>query len=146
VILLGGVLTAGCSVAPGDRGCTALGCNDGVEVSFTFRDRGSYVFEVTVDTIKTTCRATLPLSSSPPNPCDREGIFLGLSGSALPPDQHAIVGLRIQSLTAKHLLMRVTRDGNAIATLDRTIDYAVTPGPNGPGCEPKECKSAKLTL
>lgn len=144
VVLLA-ALGAGCAVTSSDRSCTAIGCNDGVTVDFTFRDKGSYVVEVTLDGSKTTCRAVLPLSDPPPNPCDREGIFLTLSGSKLPPAQQSIGGLIIASTTAKQIIFKITRDGATLAALDRTIDYRVTPGPNGPSCEPKECKQATLT-
>ncbi len=140
------LLVAGCSVEPFSKSCTQMDCNNGVQVDFTLRDRGSYVFELTLDGVKTTCRATLPLPKTSPNPCDRDNIHLGLSGSQLAEDQHALTGLKIQFNTPGQLQLRVTRDGTAIATLDRTITYTTTPGPNGPGCEPDECKSAKLTL
>lgn len=140
-------LSIGCAATPfEDRGCTAVGCNNGVHVQFSFREKGSYVFEITVDGIKTTCRAVLPLSDPPPEPCDRQGVFLTLSGSKLPPEQQSLGGIILSTTTAKQLSIRGTRDGATVVTLDRTIDYKVSPGPNGPHCEPKECKSANLTL
>ena len=141
------VLLAGCAVqTPGSSSCTAVACVNGIDVAFTFRDRGSYVVDIMLDGQKTTCRAVLPLSDPPPTPCDREGVFLTLSGSKLPPEQQSIGGLFIASTTAKQLIVKVTRDATPIGSLDRTIDYKVTPGPNGPSCEPKECRQANLTL
>jgi len=129
-----------------DTSCTELGCDNGVRVSFLFKERGAYVFEVVVDGQLTTCRATLPLPDPTPTPCDRDGVFLGLSGAKLAADQHAIDGLIIPSTTIKHLTLRVARDGSRIAELDRDVAYEITPGPNGPSCEPKECRSARLTF
>ena len=144
---LGLIFLAGCSVTPfSDRWCTEIGCENGLRVEFQFRDKGSYIVEATVDGVKTTCRAVVPLSDPPPEPCDRQGVFLTLSGSKLPPEQQTIGGLFLSTTTAKQILVKVTRDGVVLGTLDRTIDYAVTPGPNGPNCEPKECRAAKLTL
>lgn len=141
------LFSTGCAVnAVDQKGCTLIGCDDGLRVEFTFRDRGAYVFDVILDGTKTTCRATLPLTDPPPTPCDRAGIFLTLSGSKLPADQQSIGGLMIASTTAKQILLKVTRDTMPIASLDKTIEYRVTPGPNGPACEPKECRQASLTL
>lgn len=146
--LLCAVLLSGCAItSPAEqRGCTLLGCNNGVQIDFSFRDRGAYVVDLMLDGQKTTCRATLPLSDPPPSPCDRDGIFLTLSGSKLPPEQQSIGGLFISSTTAKQIVLKITRDTTPIGALDRTIDYKVTPGPNGPTCEPKECKQATLSL
>lgn len=135
-----------CGSAGDGTACTEMACDDGLRVAFVFRDPGEYVFEVVLDGQTVTCRAKLPLADPPPAPCDRDGVFLGLSGSKLPKEQHAIDGLMIASLSVKHLTLRVSRDGSQIATLDRDVTYQVTPGPNGPSCEPKECRSARLTL
>jgi hypothetical protein len=145
VLALLAVLT-GCSPAEDTTSCTELGCNTGLQVSFVFKDRGAYVFELDLDGQKTTCRATLPLADPPPQPCDRDGVFLGLSGSKLPADQHTIDGLTIPTTTVRHLTVKVVRDGVQVATLDRDVTYQVTPGPNGPKCEPRECRAAQLAL
>jgi hypothetical protein len=145
--LLFAALLGGCAVTPvATQNCTAIGCASGVNVDFTFRDKGTYVIEVMLDGVKTTCRAVLPLSDPPPSPCDRDGVILTLSGSKLPPEQQSIGGIFIASTTAKQLIVKATRDGTPIGSLDRTIDYKVSPGPNGPNCEPKECKQASMTL
>lgn len=133
-------------VAPEQKACTTIGCVDGVRVDFSYKEKGSYLVEVTLDDVKTTCKATLPLTNPPPSPCDRDGVYLTLSGSALPADQHSIGGVLVTSTTAKHIVVRVTRDGTVLGTLDRTITWVVTPGPNGPECEPKECRSAQMSL
>ncbi|MBX3207790.1 MAG: hypothetical protein KF764_22275 [Labilithrix sp.] len=134
------------SSVPGGRACTDIGCDNGVKVDFTFREAGQYVFEVTVDGEKTVCRASLPLESSFSNPCDRTDVLLGLVGSALPPAQQSIGGLTLTTTTAGSVTIRATRDGALLGEKTIRIAYDVTPGPNGPDCEPKECKSAKATF
>lgn len=137
------------SPVPGveQRGCTELGCENGVNVDFTFRERGSYVFVVTVDGSKTTCRATLPLSKDLVTPCDRSEVFLGLIGSQLPADQQSIDGLKLPAATnASSITVEATRDAISIGQKTFKPPYDVRPGPNGPDCEPKECKLARTTF
>jgi hypothetical protein len=141
--------TPACAVVadPFDDGaCTMIACADGLDVEFSFQEKGAYVFELTVDGVKTTCTATLPLVPSPPAPCDRPDVFLTLSGSMLPADQQSIGGLHVGTTTARRLALRVTRDGATIGSLDQDVTWVVTPGPNGPRCEPKECRRAALKL
>lgn len=140
-------LLSGCSLVAADqKACTTVGCVDGLRVDFSFNQKGSYVVEVTLDGVKTTCKATLPLSNPPPTPCDREGVYLTLSGSALPADQQSIGGLLVTATTNNHVTVRVSRDGTILGAIDRTITWTTTPGPNGPGCEPAECRSSSMTL
>lgn len=137
------------SVIPGvsQRACTELGCENGVNVDFSFRDRGSYVFIVTVDGARTTCRATLPLPRDIFQACDRSEVLLGLVGSQLPPEQQSIEGLRLPAATdANEITIEATRDGIAIGSKTFKPAYDVRPGPNGPDCEPKECKLARATF
>ena len=44
------------------------------------------------------------------------------------------------------MTVRMTRDGALIAEDTFTLDYEVTPGPNGPDCDPPECRFAEHTL
>lgn len=138
---------AACTVDPlAPHACTEMGCADGLQIDFSYKQAGSYVVEVTLDGVLTTCKATLPLAASPPTPCDRAGVYLTLSGSMLPADQQSIGGVIVTATTAKHATVKITRDGAALASLDRDVTWTVTPGPNGPDCEPKECRSAKLSF
>lgn len=128
------------------RSCTTIGCANGLTIDFTFKEKGSYVVDVTIDGTRTRCTATLPLPADPPTACDRLGVALTLSGSMLPADQQSIGGLYVQSTSARHITVRVTRDGVELGSLDSDVTWVTTPGPNGPDCEPKECRAAKLTL
>ena len=73
-------------------------------------------------------------------------MVLTLSGSALPPEQQSIGGLKLLSTTAKTVTIRATRDGALLGEKTIAVDYKVSPGPNGPECEPKECRSARSTF
>ncbi len=136
------VLVPGCA----SKECTLIGCDQSVKIDFSFREQGAYVFEVTVDGVKTTCKTTLPLPQDNSEPCDRRDVLLRRNGSALPPDQQSLDGLILPTTTAKTVVVRATRDGAVIG--DKTIEltYTVTPGPNGPDCDPKECRSARATF
>lgn len=139
--------SSGTSGASGSgRACTEIGCENGVRVDFSYRDAGSYVFDVTVDGAKVTCKATLPLPPQPPTACDGPGVLLGLVGSMLPASQQSIGGLILSSTTAKTIAVRATRDGTLLGDKSFTPPYVTAPGPNGPGCEPNECKLAKVTF
>lgn len=131
----------------GQRSCTELGCENGVNVDFVLRDRGSYVFVVDVDGSKTTCRATLPLPKGAFDACDKDEVFLGLVGSQLPADQQSIDGLKLPAATnATSITIEATRDGISVGAKTFNPAYDVRPGPNGPDCEPKECKLARTTF
>lgn len=148
-IALAPLLACGGSKLPGldTKSCTEIGCENGVRIDFTFRDRGTYVFDVTVDGTTTRCRATLPLARGVSQACDRSEVFLGLVGSELPPEQQSIGGLTLPAATnASSITVKATRDGNPIGEKTFAPAYRVTPGPNGPDCEPKECKLATATF
>ena len=104
------------------------------------------MIEVVIDGAKTTCTATLPLPSAPPTPCNHADVLLTLSGSALPAAQHSIGGLLLMTTTAMNVSVRATRDGTALGDKTFAPAYVTSPGPNGPGCEPAECKLAKATF
>ncbi|HVH45491.1 MAG TPA: hypothetical protein VM925_24225 [Labilithrix sp.] len=144
-----GILAAACDDLEG-KSCTEVACNQGIDVSFQYREAGTYAVEVTVDGEKTTCTATLPLGTEPDanDPCAAKGIYLTRSGSKLPASEQSVGGLHITSVTVKSLQVRVTRDGDVLGEATYTPEYVVTPGPNGPDCEPKECRfvSYDLTL
>ncbi len=130
----------------GVHACTEIGCDNGVRIDFSYRELGAYVFEVTIDGTKTTCKATLPLSRQPPTACDRADALLGLIGSMLPVAQQSIGGLTVSSTTAKRIAVRGTRDGTLLGEKTFVPPYVVGPSPNGPGCPPNECTLAKVAF
>lgn len=145
MLFAGSLVVSACGSLPGSKTCTLVGCEQNAKIDFSFRERGEYVFDVTVDGVKSTCRATLPLTGAT-QPCDRSDVMLTLVGSALPPDQQSIGGLTLQTTTAKTVVIRATRDGALIGEKTIELSYTVTPGPNGPDCEPKECRQASATF
>lgn len=139
----------GASKLPGleTKSCTEIGCENGVKIDFSFRDRGTYVFTVTIDGATTTCRASIPLPRGVFQACDRGEVYLGLVGSELPAEQQSIGGLTLPAATnASSITLKATRDGNPIGEKTFAPAYVVTPGPNGPDCEPKECKLATASF
>jgi hypothetical protein len=148
VLLLAGA-ACGESKLPGASGtaCTELGCENGVKIDFSFTDRGNYLFEVLVDGSTTTCRAPLPLPREHFEACDKSEVFLGLVGSQLPDEQESSGGLTLPAATnASTITVRATRDGAPIGDKTFTPAYQVAPGPNGPECEPTECKLAATSF
>lgn len=138
--------TSGTSGSSAPRGCTEIGCQEGVSIDFEYVDPGAYVFELVVDGDKVTCKVTLPIQQAPESPCDAAGAFLGVVGSALPANQQSIEGLTLPTTTAKTISLRATRDGKVIGEKSFAVPYVTSPGPNGPGCEPKTCTLAKVTF
>jgi hypothetical protein len=131
---------------PPSQGCTAIACVNGLTIQFSIRTPGEYAFDVVLDGATTKCTAKLPLSSNPPQACDNPNILLGLSGSALPANQHSLENIMILSTNAESVTVKGTRDGASIGEKTFKPNWKTTPGPNGPNCEPKECKSATETF
>ena len=126
--------------------CTLVACEDGVNVSFRFTGRGTYVFDVLIDGAPTKCRATIPLAPNDRGSgCDRGEVFLQRSGSALPEAQQSLEGIKMPAARdAKTVTIKGTRD--AVSLGDKTFTPAYTTSrPNGPDCEP-ECKLATTTF
>lgn len=91
--------------------------------------------------------ASIPLKASDTNDaCVAAGIYLTQSGSALPVAEQSIGGLMIAASDAKSISIRIARDGTVLHDSTFAPAYVVTPGPNGPDCDPKECKGATYTL
>lgn len=129
----------------GGRACTELGCANGFVLEFSYRDRGTYVFDLEVDGVPVTCKATVPLARDTASACSSSAAQLGLVGSMLPESQQSIGGLTFFGLP-RTVKVRASRDGTTLVDTTVTPTYVVTPGPNGPGCEPKECRSAHASL
>lgn len=130
-------------VAPGptstDRPCTMIGCLNGFQASFETKGPlppGHYVVDVEADGVRGSYEVDLPLPA-----CDTHGkhtgelkFGVGESGCALPPDQHTLSGLNIES-TPKQVKVRVVRTGTILADVTLAPTYKES-RPNGPQCEP----------
>jgi len=146
----------GCDSIVDSKSCTEVGCgSQGVSVDFRFTEKGLYTFEVSLIDDKglqgplTKCQLTLPLPQGIETlgPCDRTtDLFLRIVGSRLPADQQSIDGISVTSTQVKTVKVKATRDGVVLGDKSIDVTYTVTPGPNGPDCEPKECRSASATF
>lgn len=126
--------------------CTAIGCDDGLTVSFELKEPGAYAITVTQDGVTTVCTETLPLK-----PCDVPStgtctsgpVILTRSGCALDASAHSLGGLHIDAQPSE-VRLRVERDGVSLA--DTTINPTYKRvEPNGPSCEPV-CYQATASL
>jgi hypothetical protein len=120
--------------------CTAMGCLQGLDISFQRSEPGSYVVDLDIDGKKVRCSATIPLPAEA-TACDDDDVFFIQSGSALSPDRQSVGGLQIQRTDVKKLSVKLTKDGNLVVEKSFDVTYNETPGPNGPECEPKVCRS-----
>lgn len=127
------------------RGCTEIGCNSNLTIEFSYRDQGTYEVQLLLDGTAVFCKTTIPLPKGNTTPCSRSDVLLGLSGSELPVAQQSVGPLIVTSFPTK-VEMTVMRDGAPLGNRTYEVQYKVTPGPNGPGCEPLECKSAQVSF
>ena len=103
-----------------------------------------YVFAVAINGSKATCKATLGAPATARS-CDQDPVSLTTDVS---PNgrQRAITGLFIRSTAVKSVTIRATRDGSVLIDSTRVPAYAISPGPNGPDCDPRGCALAAYTL
>ena len=131
----------------GDRACTAMGCSNGFDVSFSYSQPGTYVVTVKLDGEEIVCKASIPLRDTTDGPCGRSDVLLTTVGSMLPVAQQSIGGLHITTTSPKRLSVQVQRDEKMLATgAWDPIPLVTRPGPNGPGCEPETCTSGSVNL
>lgn len=127
------------------KGCTLLGCNDGLTVDLQAPaawPAGTYRFELDADGATQTCEATIPLP-----PCDTQGIQctgdharVSVSGCALPPSAQGFGPITFWKGPSTAVVRIFKGDGTKIADGTFHPTYALS-RPNGPECEP-ECRSA----
>lgn len=129
----------------GDRSCTSIGCSSNLTVDFSYRDQGTYQVQLLLDGTAVFCKTTIPLPKGNSMPCSRSDVLLGLSGSELPVAQQSVGPLIVTSFPTKVEIV-ISRDDAPLGNQTYDVKYKVTPGPNGPGCEPLECKSAQVSF
>ena len=126
------------SCGPVGIDCTEMGCVDGLNITFNseIKTHGNYVFVVTLDDVTTTCEYTLPFISTDGEygNCDRDGISLTISGTALDESQHSIPYMYIPS-SPESVSIEITRDGTSIASDSFSPEYEES-APNGKDCGP----------
>ena len=150
IALLVTLLTSCAGATPGpDRGCTEIGCTDGLVVRVTPAapwPAGEYRFVVEADGVTTTCTGWLPLPPCETRAitCDREGVVsIAESGCALPSSAHGFGDLVLPA-TPEEITVEVQHEGRTLARETFTPAYQ-TSQPNGPGCEPI-CTNASVDL
>ena len=134
-------LIVGCDTitAPG-LDCTEIGCSSGLTLNFGASTPGLWTFEVDLvedgavtETI--VCQSTLPLSDTAAESCDNPSVFLFLSGSALPDEEHQITGMNLMDLTPEEVNIRVFLDDESILSESIFPTYE-SYSPNGEECGP----------
>jgi len=127
------------------RPCVLLAWPNGVSVSFQYTAPGAYVFDLLVDDAAIRCKARLP---SPTNAttCSDPGASLGLIGPVAPSSDQSLVGIGLATTSAKAISLRAERDGRLLDERAWVVTYDVLAHPNGPGCDPTEARSAKLSF
>lgn len=125
--------------------CTEIGCANGYNLNVSPSSgwaMGAYTFELTVDERKVTCEGSLPLKPCGQQSfsCDADGVRLGESGCALPPDAQGIATIAFEGFPLA-LSVRVLKNGEELMRTELTPKYAAGQ-PNGPGCDPICCSAA----
>lgn len=116
--------------------CGELACENGVHVPMPFwKTRVERFIQVTVDGQVSACRA-------PPDGawvCSGPLVMFSLT-------EQLVWELFLPTATAKVISIRVTEDGTEIGNKTFQPKYQLSPGPNGPKCEPKQCYVATETF
>ncbi len=146
VFLAAFVLTFLSSGAPfAQVGCTMIGCVSGLTINFDDGKwlPGEYHFDLIADGTAYHCQGSLPFRSCENNViCDREGIMIGESGCAMPPETHGFFAVMMEeipgsiSLTVKH---ESGREYQFSSGVEPQCGY-----PNGKECDIEPCCSAVL--
>ena len=138
------LLVVGCE--PLSQSCTSADCDIPFGVQFNKSSAwatGVYRVEVHSDGAKVACEVQLPFASCGIEPsCDGPKTWrLGLSGCALPFDDHALFGVTFAAWPTD-VKISVFHDGRAIGSSGFTPRYSWS-YPNGRKCGP-ECRSAPV--
>jgi len=156
--ILPAVVLLGCAAPPAPpkaeptpaRACGELGCTSGLDLELVRSSpwpHGSYRVTLRIDGKSVSCEGSLPLRPCDQGPsfhCDDPSISLSESGCALPPEQHAIGGLRSTATETSDVSLVIEHQGALQATAKLTPTFQ-TLQPNGAGCEPV-CQSASMRL
>jgi hypothetical protein len=149
---IGALCVTSCGAVDGTpvnpRGCTEIGCIDGLYVTFRPGDSwpaGAYRFDLETEAGSASCSGSLPLPAcgTPGLTCQGVPVQIGESGCALPASAHGFSDLRFPS-APKRVHVRISRDNQMIFERELEPTYRRAQ-PNGAGCGPV-CNSASETL
>jgi len=144
--------------APPVQGCTLIGCESGLAVRFEPTQgwpRGEYLFEIDVDGVQATCRASLPLPACPdrgapwpasPVSCEPADLLtVGGGTCASSPEHNGFSSLRLAAeLRPGRVTITVIRNGDVVASARLAPEF-LRLQPNGPACPPT-CDVAEATV
>lgn len=144
--LFAAVLLAGSPVMA-QRPCTMIGCVSGLTVNFIgdYWPHGNYEFRIRADGVSYNCKASLPIKSCESSgvSCDREGVIIGESGCALPPEAHSFYGLSMETTIPSEISIEIRHESGKTLQFDEKVK-AFCSYPNGKECDPEPCCSASL--
>ena len=130
-----------------EEDCTEIGCTDGFQINFEppITTPASYIFTVTLDGETITCEYVLPFvdDSGEYGSCDRDGVLLTTSGTALDPLQHSIPEIYIPS-NPSEVLIEITKE-EVLLVRERLVPEYEEFTPNGKECGPI-CYSADVVI
>ncbi len=127
--------------------CTQRWCQEGLTVNLqgTEWPTGDYIFKVKADEQEFICTSKLPFTDCETSAvtCDKEGVSIGASGCALPPEGHSFHGVMMNNADIKQISVDIMHSNGKKASF--TSPVAAQCGyPNGEQCDSHQCCSAVL--
>ncbi len=137
------LLIGSASTAQAQKACTQMWCQEGLTVNLKADTwlAGNYEFVVTADDRTVTCKSSLPFKSCEGNTaCNGEGVMIGESGCALPPEAHSFHAIMLPVIP-ENIKITVTHQSGKTFSYQTPLEKSCF-FPNGEGCDPKPCCSA----
>jgi hypothetical protein len=140
-------ILCGANVAQAEKACTQMWCQEGTTVNLKSDTwpPGSYEFVITADDRTVTCKSALPFKACEGNTtCDGEGVLIGESGCALPPEAHSFQAIMLPAIPENIKIVVTHESGKTFSyqtPLEKNCFF-----PNGEGCDPKQCCSTMQDL
>ncbi len=132
------------------QACTQMWCDEGFTLNLSAPQwqTGQYQIAMDIDGAAVTCTAQLPLPA-----CGQDAftcsdndldIMVITQGCAMPPETHALGGVRMKSVPQNFTAVVTLPDGSvhrAGGAVEKRCVY-----PNGEQCDPRACCSANMAL
>ena len=136
---------ASTNTAQAEKACTQMWCQEGATVNLKVDawPAGNYEFIVKADDHTVTCKSSLPFKACEGNTsCDREGVMIGESGCALPPEAHSFHAVMLPAIP-DNIKITVSHESGKTFSYQTPLEKNCF-FPNGEGCDPKPCCSATV--
>lgn len=134
--------------AKAERACRQMWCAEGFEVGLGNNKwpSGKYSFEINADGEKTVCKSALPFTScTGQTVCDSDsGVTIGESGCALPSSAQSFHSIMLKDIP-EYISFSITHENGEVFSFESAISKNCS-YPNGKGCDPKQCCSARLDV